>query len=648
MKWEIDISIGPVQSFVNQSRRTRDLWGGSYLLSYLCAHAMRGVGDRGIIVRPDMTHDALFTWVSGDRFAPLPRIGSVPNHFVVHSDEEPEALVARVTSTFVDSWRRVCQAVWDYYLRPACELGQDTDQIWRRQIDGFWEITWVAAEGSANGLLARRKQWRTHRLPEEPGDRCTVMPDFQELSGHVRAAGGREAQKRFWDAIRRRVGVLELKEEEHLCAVAFVKRFYGKISELTIGGPLHVDHWPSTMYIGAVPWLQQVRDSATAEAQEYVEQLRPVAEPGVFRRHVPLAEFSGAAPAEFFRLDANYYHPGVLTNPRRAPLASEGVRARLVEQLRRVNRAAGSTPPVYYAFLLADGDRLGKQVAEAGGDVGKVSRALTEFGARVDEIVSRHHGVTVYAGGDDVLAMLPVSTALCGADELAKAYVEAFTKKKLPTATLSAAVVYAQVRMPVGAVLVSTRDLLERVAKEGNGRDSLVVAVLKPGSSHCRWVTTWTRRYPGTRTRRAVDQLNELAGLMGDKAGGRDFSSSLLYHTRDTLSLLCGEREWMPGQVGELPAGLDLRAYIRAEVVDSWDSRRPSNGEGSASKGDHWGGELDLATISKIADLVTDLLAPSVNQSSGSDATVDSARAGLDGLLLARFIAGGGREEEHG
>src|SRR5690606_24597148 len=101
---------------------------------------------------------------------------------------------------------------------------------------------------------------------------------------------------------------------------------------------------------GAVPWLQQVRDSATAEAQEYVEQLRPVAEPGVFRRHVPLAEFSDAAPAEFFRLDANYYHPGVLTNPRRAPLASEGVRARLVEQLRRVNRAAGSTPPVYYAF----------------------------------------------------------------------------------------------------------------------------------------------------------------------------------------------------------------------------------------------------------------------------------------------------------
>ena len=95
MKWEIDISIGPVQSFVNQSRRTRDLWGGSYLLSYLCCprDAWRG-GPRHQSYDPDMTHDALFTWVNGDRFAPLPRIGSVPNHFVVHSDEEPEALVA--------------------------------------------------------------------------------------------------------------------------------------------------------------------------------------------------------------------------------------------------------------------------------------------------------------------------------------------------------------------------------------------------------------------------------------------------------------------------------------------------------------------------------------------------------------------------
>ena len=61
MTWELDLSIGPVQSFVAQSRRTRDLWGSSYLLSYLAAHAMRGAVTPELIVDP------------GGRFVPVVR-----------------------------------------------------------------------------------------------------------------------------------------------------------------------------------------------------------------------------------------------------------------------------------------------------------------------------------------------------------------------------------------------------------------------------------------------------------------------------------------------------------------------------------------------------------------------------------------------
>ena len=42
MTVRIDISIGPVQGFVAQSRRTRDLWGSSYLLSVFSGYAMLG------------------------------------------------------------------------------------------------------------------------------------------------------------------------------------------------------------------------------------------------------------------------------------------------------------------------------------------------------------------------------------------------------------------------------------------------------------------------------------------------------------------------------------------------------------------------------------------------------------------------------
>ncbi|MCX7597872.1 MAG: hypothetical protein N2512_03250, partial [Armatimonadetes bacterium] len=36
----VHIFFGPVQEFVSEARRTRDLWVGSWLLSYLAGQAM--------------------------------------------------------------------------------------------------------------------------------------------------------------------------------------------------------------------------------------------------------------------------------------------------------------------------------------------------------------------------------------------------------------------------------------------------------------------------------------------------------------------------------------------------------------------------------------------------------------------------------
>ena len=41
----LHFTLGPVQGFVSQARRTRDLWAGSFLLSYLSGHAMKAVLD---------------------------------------------------------------------------------------------------------------------------------------------------------------------------------------------------------------------------------------------------------------------------------------------------------------------------------------------------------------------------------------------------------------------------------------------------------------------------------------------------------------------------------------------------------------------------------------------------------------------------
>lgn len=634
MTKEIGFSVGPVQGFVAQSRRTRDLWGSSYLLSYLSAHAMHGAATAGgQIVRPVVAEDPLYQWVASGRSGAPPWIGTVPNQFAVQTNEEPRQVATAAIEALQAAWRQVHEAVWDHYVQAIAHRGNGTEEIWRRQVDLFWELMWVAGSADQTGqLLARRKHWRTHRLPDEPGDKCTVMADFQELSGHLRVAAAGGDQKHFWAQLRAKAGELELREDERLCAPAMVKRFFARISDRSLGGTLDVDHWPSTVYLGAVPWLHDVNRSAGEAADQYLAAVRNASRDAV-RRHAPLEEIGMASPAGFFRLDANYYHRAFVSSPRLAPLDETKVdRRELIALLEAVNTAAGGAPPVYYALLLADGDKLGELSAIAGRE--KVSRALSAFSGQVSGIVTEHSGVTVYAGGDDVLAMLPVPAALACAGDLASAYTDAFPLELRRPATLSAAVLFSHVRVPVGGALQEAHHLLDNVAKDGNGRDSLVAAVLKPGGLHCQWVSSWTRRYPDGRDADAVTQVDELREEMANDDYGRGFSASLLHHTRDTLEVLCGLRRWEPGTVGPLPADLDIRSYVQAEIVDSWDARLDDAEQPGRAM--------------KLAVLVKDLLGTSRGrQVDGTPSTVDTTQAGVDALLLARFLASGGREEEH-
>lgn len=81
----------------------------------------------------------------------------------------------------------------------------------------------------------------------------------------------------------------------------------------------------------------------------------------------------------------------------------------------------------YLAILLADGDRMGKAISSQGTaeDHRKLSKALSKFAQGVEKIVGKHHGACVYAGGDDVLAFLPLDTAI----ECARALHDDFDEK---------------------------------------------------------------------------------------------------------------------------------------------------------------------------------------------------------------------------
>jgi CRISPR-associated protein Cmr2 len=558
----LHFTLGPVQGFVAQARRTRDFWAGSFLLSYLAGEAMACVLEHGgTLVLPaavdaqrrvsDPFLEAILRKREGRPVKDGPSLATLPNRFQTQVPEEFDP--GRCAEEVRRAWETLAAAVWERYLAPVAALGKNAQVIWHRQVAGFWEIAWVLGEDPA--LLDRRKNWRSYVPPVEPGDKCTLMGNWQEISGYARSKE-RERQEEFWAALRQRVGGHELEPEERLCAVALIKRLLPLVAEEVLW-PLPA-RYPSTPFVAAVPWVRSVIRSQPEVARRFATRAvrlggykeDPERIPGLRTEleRQPMAR-------EFAALDANCFFDAALANPRlwEEPESSEPLR----KELRQALRNLGTSPSSFYGLLLMDGDRLGQLLREYGHR--KVSEALTRFSGRVQEIVGDHDGVTVYAGGDDVLAFLPLEGALPAAVALRRAYQDAFLKTgpdaEIP-ATISGAIVYAHYNLPLTHVAREAHRLLDEVAKEETGRDSLAITVWKGAGPVLAWAAPWeiVLEGDGHVFDRLVQQFSGEDVSEDNASGGsarraREFSAAFFYKLHEYLSWL-GSQENGP-QTGE-------------------------------------------------------------------------------------------------
>ncbi|MEM2900982.1 MAG: type III-B CRISPR-associated protein Cas10/Cmr2, partial [Thermoplasmata archaeon] len=561
----IQFSIGPVQGFISQARRTRDLWSGSFLLSYLSGCAMKSIKDKGgNIVVPSVDNDALFNWIYGKRIGEPPNIGSLPNKFTAEVKENAKDVAKAAEEEVKKAWKKIADEAWKNYVEGVSKIGKNTKEIWDRQVNGFWEITWVISDDPM--ALDNRTHWRNHYPKEEPGDQCTMMGDWQEISGYIRAKE-RDKQDMFWESImnKKNVGKLDLRVGERLCAIALIKRMFPKVSKESIGWEVDTRAWPSTTYIASIPWIKEVENYE--EAREYARMVRAYAD-GADRAGISklFGSLENTKNKEFVELDGNFYFLSILKDARLTPLNDTQLnlkigekenknasdkREKLIGKLREIYKK--KKPSSFYAILKMDGDRLGKlkeELKEKEKDSEKkVSDALASFASDVKNIVRAHDGVTVYCGGDDVLAFLPIDHALECAYKLEKRYKESFDKiakgdsavsEILKKGTISCGLVYAHHRIPLQSVLNEASHLLDNVAKEGNGRDSIAISVLKGSGKYCQWVSAWDNFADGSRIK--INALLEV--FKGDKK----FTTSFFYKMRDMLCILGKEPFWEAGK----------------------------------------------------------------------------------------------------
>ena len=582
-------TIGPVQGFVAQARRTRDFWAGSFLLSWLSGVAMAEIIRQGGKINFPVPPDGYLDWITkGHGSGEKPRQGAIPNRFKAVQAQVPAGFDgAKVKKCVQEAWFALAEHIWEKDGISKIATKAETRIIWERQNKNFWDISWVLTKDDTDtSLMDQRKNWRNHYAEAgEPGVKCMVMDGWQELSGAERP--GKEGNS-FWKEIRedaKRTGIkTDLGEKEQLCALAYVKRrfarHFGSFNNKKLESGLTVNGWkletgmPSVSYMAAVHWLENIIKTTTPEDAyrllDAAKKVNPSQDEWDTRIEClkKIVENkgekwdSGSNLRKLLSLDASVFFEHVQDNPKSHDFDERAMK-NLISEMEKMKGL--SKPSPFYAILLMDGDSLGKHMSDK--DKQKyISESLNKFTHAVPEIVEKYNGFLIYAGGDDVLAILPLEDAIPCAASVRELYLKSFEGTGIPT-TISAAIEFAHVKMPLGKVLGDSHHLLDDIAKEGAGRDALAVRVWKQSGMALEWAQPWEIVIQNGEIQ--IDKIAKDFVKNDEAVGNGNFSNKFFFKIRERFDLL------NPAKEGDdaILNGKEAIELLAVDYVNSADNR---------------------------------------------------------------------------
>jgi CRISPR-associated protein Cmr2 len=329
----------------------------------------------------------------------------------------------------------------------------------------------------------------------------------------------------------------------------------------------------------------------------------------------------------FADLDGGVFFEDTLRNERAFPLKGPGQRERLLEALAGLCKQADDKPSPFYALLLMDGDGMGPLLSKYRDKQAEISQALAAFTAQVPGIVRDHNGRLIYAGGDDVFALMPSDQALACAAACRQAYNASFNENASfvhgTEATISAAIEYAHIHTPLGTVVRDAHRLLDEVAKERTGRDAVACRVWKRGGPILTWALPW-EKVLATQDGISLTLVDETKRcFQNDRDDPRQFSSKFFYKVRDLFDLLEAE-----GTTSGLSEDEET-AFLAAEYLGSREIAWPKG----------WTDRQKREEAEKRVRRLLALCREQVRQVDGTEVRFEPHRVRADGALIVRFLA---------
>ena len=548
-KYLLAIALGPVQGFITSARRSRDLWYGSFLLSEMSKFVAKSLAESQST--SDGFKELIFPSPNDwDDLEPNKPLALNVSNKIVAKISGNESSIKKLRKSLEDAAKEFLEEQatkvfnnFDFLNNPA------PDNISRKralqQIAGLLEFYWVAVPLTSDylasrkhldSLLAARKSTRNFVQPgwSAPipksaldGQNETILPEavFKNISG--------------WNENRVTKYITDLyldygiRPGEHLDGIGFLKR-HG-INKLVQKSDIS---FQSTSHMAALPTLERIKTDEQRQAvKTYISKLSNFMEKsGKIAREKINIEL-GLVPkghTEFSRSANNHngrgYDARLLFKERLAELLDgENLKNAQLELdifLKKLTSGAGKPlePHSYYVLMHADGDKMGSTISSINDiDVHRdFSKKLADFAKGVRSTIEKYNGCLIYSGGDDVLAYLPLNTALKASKKVASKFKKAMKKFKSKTGkspTFSVGLVIAHHLEHLEDVLNWSR-IAEKAAKNTYGRDALAITLAKRSGVNTTIGGKWDSFYP---------RLKELIKLYE----GKGISHGTAYEVRE-------------------------------------------------------------------------------------------------------------------
>jgi len=511
MSYLLLFTITPVQDFIVQSRKLKDLFGSSDILSCMSEIGMKICKREG-----------------GEFIFPLlqEKEVSYPNRFLVEFKDKRIEEIKNIAKDIEDKLLK--------FLRGLNDLNHP--KIYEH-LENYFTFYWAVSEIESNyksgfdkveKLLAGAKNTRFFNQlgngEGEKGRKCSICGERNVVIYN----GKLKFPKEQYENDKPKKNKIAQKNEG-LCGVCYVKRRYGDVKK---------GKFDSTADIALMHIFEKVK-----------------------RKEFRLLNKNSQL---FFRenLTEKYLkEQGLLGNKKLEDFLKEW------EKFNKLLKEKNFKQTSYYAVIMFDGDSMGEWLSgkNLNADIKEfhrfMSKRLSLYSMEAKEIVKFPKGEAVYAGGDDFLGFVNLNYLFEVLKDLREKWDEIVNKllqenfELKKDFTFSAGVVVAHYKTPLAYVLGKVREA-EKTAKEFNNKrkNAITFTVLKRSGE----------------IRKASIGFEKLDNLVGVQKRLKNYSDSFISKLEKEFSLM-NEVDWYMVEV-ELRRLLKKSEIFDDEIVEKLDN----------------------------------------------------------------------------